>query len=367
MGGVLQWIALLHATHISYVISSKLQIMERDLASVPAKKRPTVRDVAALAGVSRGTVSRVINGGHWVSEEARKAVEAAIKETGYSLNQTARSLATGRSNSIAFLLTEPQHLLFEDPTFSILLRSCAEVLGEREIPMLLMVSGTEQERKRNTQYIASGHVDGVIVVSSHRDNPIIRDLIAKNIPTVSCGAPLGFEDQIGYVAVDELGSARRMVEYLQKKGHQKIAIITGPLDTPGGLFRLDGYRLAMGQDFDESLVAHGDYSRASGSDAMRELLSRRQDIDAVFAASDLMAAGAISTLQEMGKSVPDDIAVAGFDDNAMAATLTPSLTTMKQPFDRIAAEVVRVLLAVLDGEERATVILPATLVERESA
>lgn len=341
--------------------------MDSNLASVPAKKRPTIRDVAAKAGVSRGTVSRVINGGHWVSDEARVAVEAAIKQTGYSLNQTARSLATGRSNSIAFLLTEPQHLLFEDPTFSILLRSCAEVLGELEIPMLLMVSGTDRERKRNTEYIASGHVDGVIVVSSHKDNPVVSDLIAKNIPTVACGAPLGFEDRVGYVAVDEVGSARRLVEYLKAKNHRKIAMITGPLDTPGGLLRLDGYRLAMGPQFDESLVAHGDYSRGSGAKSIIELLARHPDLDAVFVASDHMAAGAISALQELGKSVPGDIAVAGFDDHPMASSMTPTLTTMKQPFDRIAAEVVRILLAVIEGEEHATVILPATLVERESA
>lgn len=332
----------------------------------PAKKRPTVRDVAAAAGVSRGTVSRVINGGHWVSDEARSAVEAAIKATGYSLNQHARSLATGRSNSIAFLLTEPQHLLFEDPTFSILLRSCAEVLGEREIPMLLMVSGTEKERKRNTEYIASGHVDGVIVVSSHRDNPVIGELAAKGIPTVACGAPLGFEDQVGYVAVDEVGSARRMVDYLRNK-YRKIGIITGPLDTPGGLLRLDGYRLSMGNDFDETLVVHGDYSRVSGAQAARELLERHPDVDAIFAASDLMAAGAVSALKDMGKSVPDDIAVAGFDDHAIASNISPKLTTMRQPFDRIANEVVRVLLAVIEGDEHAAVILPATLVERDSA
>lgn len=332
----------------------------------PAKKRPTVRDVAAAAGVSRGTVSRVINGGHWVSDEARSAVEAAIKATGYSMNQHARSLATGRSNSIAFLLTEPQHLLFEDPTFSILLRTCAEVLSEREMPMLLMVSGTEKERKRNTEYIASGHVDGVIVVSSHRDNPVIGELASKGIPTVACGAPLGYEDQVGYVAVDDVGSARRMVEYLRGK-YNKVAIITGPLDTPGGLLRLDGYRLAMGDNYDPELVLHGDYSRASGAAAMRKLLERRPDVDAVFVASDLMAAGAIGAAKEAGKSIPRDIAIAGFDDHALASTITPTLTTMKQPFERIAQEVVRVLLGVINGDEHAAVILPATLMERDSA
>ena len=109
-------------------------------------RRPTIRDVAATAGVSRGTVSRVINGGHWVSPEARDAVERAIAETGYTANHHARSLATGRANSLAFLLTEPQHLLFSDPTYALLLRGAAEALTQRSMTLVLLVAGTPQER-----------------------------------------------------------------------------------------------------------------------------------------------------------------------------------------------------------------------------
>ncbi len=336
------------------------------MPSPNAKKRPTIRDVAAAAGVSRGTVSRVINGGHWVSPEARAKVDAAIKATGYSMNQHARSLATGRSNSVAFLLTEPQHLLFEDPTFSILLRSCAEQLGEREIPMLLMVAGTPSERRRNTEYIASGHVDGVILVSSHEDNPVVGDLLAKDIPVVACGMPLGYEDRIGWAAVDELASSRRMTQYIKDHGRSVVATITGPLDTPGGRFRLEGYRDAMGDEYTDELVAYGDYSRKSGHDAVLELMERRPDIDGIFVASDLMAAGAITALNTLGRSVPGDVSVAGFDDHALAAQLDPPLTTMRQPFDRIAAEVIRLLLDVIDGREYAAVTVPTQLIERQS-
>lgn len=139
--------------------------------SVP-HRRPTIKDVAAAAGVSRGTVSRVINGGHWVSPAALAAVNEAIRTTGYQANNHARSLVTGRSNSVAFLLTEPQHLLFEDPTFSILLRGAAQALAERKMPLLLMVAGDADERRRITDYVGAGHVDGVLVVSSHAGSPV---------------------------------------------------------------------------------------------------------------------------------------------------------------------------------------------------
>lgn len=332
-----------------------------------ARKRPTIRDVAAAAGVSRGTVSRVINGGHWVSPEALTAVQEAIRTTGYSMNQHARSLATGRSNSIAFLLTEPQHLLFEDPTFSILLRGAAEALGQREMPLLLMVAGTTEERRRITDYITAGHVDGVLLISSHRDNPMVKSLLRAEIPVIACGVPIGYEDSVGYVSADDVGGARKMTQHLRDSGRTTIATVTGPLDTPGGTMRLAGYKEALGESFDESLVRHGDYSREGGRAAMAELLEARPDLDAVFVASDLMAAGAMTAIKDSGRSIPGDVAVGGFDDSGLAATLDPPLTTMRQPFERISSEMVRLLLEVVDGQEPAAVTLPATLVRRESA
>lgn len=332
-----------------------------------SSKRPTILDVAAAAGVSRGTVSRVINGGHWVSPGSFAAVNEAIKTTGYAANQHARSLVTGRSNSVAFLLTEPQHLLFEDPNFSVLLRGVAEELAKREMPLLLMVAGTPDERRRITGYVAAGHVDGVLLISSHEGNPMLAELLKQKVPTVVCGVPLGYESRVGFVAADDRGGARRMTQYLLDSGRSHIATITGPMDTPGGTLRLDGYRDAVGPGFDESLIAYGDYSRERGRQAMLELLERRPDLDAVFVASDLMAAGALGALQEIGRSVPGSVAVGGFDDSGVAAAVYPALTTMHQPFGRISAEMVRLLLEVIDGQEPAAITLPTSLVRRESA
>lgn len=330
------------------------------------RRRPTIKDVAAAAGVSRGTVSRVLNGGKLVSPQAAHAVQAAIRTTGYQTNNHARSLVTGRSNSIAFLLTEPQHLLFEDPTFSILLRAAAESLGARGIPLLLMVAGNAEERRRITDYVSAGHVDGVLVVSTHRGSPMIPALLARGIPAVACGAPLGLENEVGYVEADEIGGASQMVRHLRSRGRSRIATITGPLDTPGGLKRLDGYRSELGEEYDDSLVAHGDYTRAGGERAMEELLRRRPDLDAVFVGSDLMAAGALAALAAAGRRVPEDVAVGGFDDSGLAATLQPPLTTMRQPFERIAQEMIRLLLEVVEGQQPAAITLPTSLVERAS-
>ena len=241
----------------------------------PARRRPTIRDVAAAAGVSRGTVSRVINGGHWVSPGALAAVEEAIRTTGYSANQHARSLVTGRSNSVAFLLTEPQHLLFEDPNFSILLRGAAQALAARGMPLLLMVAGTPEEQRQVSTYVGAGHVDGVLAISSHAGNRLLDELVRQGIPMIACGIPLGYEGSVGYVAADDLAGGRRMTRHLLDGGRTRVATITGPLDTPGGRLRLEGYRQELGSSFDESLVAHGDYSRDGGVAAMRALLSRR--------------------------------------------------------------------------------------------
>ena len=330
------------------------------------RRRPTILDVAEEAGVSRGTVSRVINGGHWVSPQALAAVQEAIRTTGYQINHHARSLVTGRSNSVAFLLTEPQHLLFEDPNFSILLRGAAQALGKRGMPLLLMVAGTPAEVERVVDYVAGGHIDGVLLISTHADNPVVGSLQRRGIPTIACGAPLGFESKVGYVSADDLGGARQMTRHLLDGGRTRIATVTGPMDTPGGRLRLEGYRQELGERFDSELVDNGDYTREGGAAAMRRLLERRPDLDAVFVASDLMAAGALVALRQAGRRVPDDVAVGGFDDSGLAATLEPPLTTMRQPFERISHEIVRLLLEVIDGNEPAAMILPTTLVVRSS-
>jgi DNA-binding LacI/PurR family transcriptional regulator len=338
------------------------------VTSTPAKKRPTINDVARVAGVSRGTVSRVLTGGHWVSPDASAAVTAAIAETGYRVNPHARSLATSKANSVAFLLTESYERLFDDPNFAILLRGAATALAQSDIPLVLLMAGNEAEQRRATEFITGGHVDGVLLVSSHQGKQDFLPEISKaGVPAISCGIPLGFERKIGYVAADDFSGAQEMVRYLQEIGRSRIATIAGPQDTSGGVTRLRGYRDELGDAVVEDRIAYGDYGFASGERAMHELLERAPDIDAVFVGNDLMARGAITAIESTGRRVPEDIAVGGFDDSPAALDGSPTITTMRQPFERISQEMVRLLLAAIDGEATAAMTIPTQLVRRESA
>jgi DNA-binding LacI/PurR family transcriptional regulator len=323
-------------------------------------------DVAAVAGVSRGTVSRVLNGGHNVSKPALDAVQRAIRKTGYVVNQHARSLVTQRSHSVAFVLSEPQERLFEDPNFHVLLRGCTQSLAEHDITLVMTIAGTQEERRRVSRFVTSGHVDGALLVSTHMGSRLIDDLRGRGVPVVACGRPLGHERDLAYVAADDRDGARQMVQYLLSKGRRTIGMITGPLDTPGGVDRLAGYRDVLGSVPDR-LVVTGDYVRDRGEAAMERLLSQAPDLDAVFVASDLMAAGALTALRRAGRRVPDDVAIGGFDDSSMATAVSPALTTIRQPLTRISAEMVRLLLALIAGDPPATVILPTELVVRDSA
>ncbi|WP_405019691.1 LacI family transcriptional regulator [Kitasatospora sp. NBC_00070] len=334
------------------------------------RRPPTIHDVAAEAGVSRGTVSRVLQGGHNVSPAALEAVNAAIRKLGYVVNRAARSLVTQRSGSVAFLLTEPQERFFEDPNFVSLLRGCTAALAEHDIPLILMTAGNEAERRRVTRYLAAGHADGVLLVSSHAGNPILAELRQAELPVVSCGKPLGHRGRLAYVAADDREGAKEMVRHLLDSGRRRVATVTGPQDTPGGVERLAGYREVLaeyGLPYDERLVAEGDYSRAGGEAATDLLLGRSPDLDALFVASDLMADGALTALARAGRAVPGQVAVGGFDDSSVAPTTRPPLTTIRQPWDRISEEMVRLLLAQIAGDDPSTVILPTELVIRDSA
>ena len=328
--------------------------------------RPTIRDVAKVAGVSRGTVSRVLNGGTFVSDESRAKVEDAIARTGYVASSSARSLATGRAGSIGFLLTETQHLLFEDPNFSTLYREAAAALARRDLPLVLMVAGTEAERTQVLRYIKAGHVDGVLLVSSHEGNPVAEELLNAGVPTIACGVPMGFEDRVGYVAADDSAGARAMTRHLLDRGARRIGMVAGPADTSGGQERLAGFLDVVGADHDPALIEHADYTRLGGAEAAGRLLEAHPDLDALFVASDLMAAGALRTLAEAGRRVPEDVLVGGFDDSAFALSTTPQLTTMRQPFGRVSEEMVRLLLGRIEGDDPAAVVLPTQLVVRGS-
>ncbi len=317
--------------------------------------------------MSRGTVSRVLNGGHHVSPVALAAVNRAIRHTGYVVNHHARSLVTQRSESVAFIVSEPAERLFADPNFSVLLRGCTQALATHDIGLFLCMASSDDERSRVTRFVAAGHVDGALLVSTHAGDPLPDMLSKAGVPYVACGVPLGHESSVAYVAADDRGGARAMVSYLRDLGRSRIATVTGPLDLPGGQSRLDGYRDVLGPSYDLALVAEGNYTQESGEAAMSALLDRAPDLDAVFVASDVMALGALVALRQAGRRVPEDVAVGGFDDSPAAVAARPALTTIRQPFRRISGEMVRLLLAAIDGEPPAAVILPTEMVRRQSA
>lgn len=333
-----------------------------------SRRRPTISDVAAQSGVSRGTVSRYLQGGHWVSPASAEAIAGAIERTGYRVNPHARSLVTNRTNSVGFLLSEDTVSLFEDPNFAVLLRGVAAALAEQNVSLVVLMAGTSDEQRRASEYIQQGHVDGVLLVSWHSSGiELISRLHAAGIPMIACGVPLGFEKKVGWVAADDHEGARTAVAHLRSVGRRRIATIAGPQDTSGGTARLAGYRVELGDDVDERLIGSGDYSVASGARAMSALLAASPDIDGVFAANDRMAVGAMQVITESGRRIPEDVAVVGFDDAPIATTTEPQLTTMRQPFDRVTSEMVRLLLQVIAGSTPAAVLLPTELVIRGSA
>jgi DNA-binding LacI/PurR family transcriptional regulator len=324
-----------------------------------------MEDVAAVAGVSRGTISRALNGGRNVSPTAMAAIRKAIAQTGYVVNPHARSLVTQRSRTVAFILSEPQERLFEDPNFNILLHGCTQALAAHDLMLVMAIAGSAADRDRVSRYVNGGHVDGALLVSTHSGNPIMNEL--RGIPVVACGTPLGHERELAYVAADDRGGARQMTRYLRERGRAVVATITGPPDTPGGVQRLAGWREVLGADASDRLVATGDYTRKGGEAAMNRLLASAPQLDAVFVASDLMAAGALAALRQAGRRVPADVAVGGFDDSPVATSVQPALTTIRQPLPRISTEMVRLLRDLIDGQPPARVILPTELIRRDSA
>ncbi len=233
-----------------------------------------------------------------------------------------------------------------------------------------MIAATPEERSRAVAYLSGGHVDGVLLVSPHSGDPLLSQLVQAEVPIVACGRVLGHEQVISSVSADDRSGGRSAVEHLLAAGRRRIAMITGPLDTSGGVDRLQGYTdalLAHGVEVEPARIMHGDWSRESGAAAMRALLEQAPDLDAVFVASDSMAAGTLPVLRAAGRSVPDDVRVVGFDDTGLAETLDPPLSTVHHPLERIADEMVRLLTDVVAGRTPLSITVPTTLVLRQSS
>ncbi len=330
--------------------------------------RATVHDVAAAAGVSRGTVSRVLNGGY-VSPTARAAIEAAIQSVGYVPNTAARNLVRQRSQAVAFLAHEPHSLFLEDPNIGSVMLGANEALSMADYQMVCLVIDSDRDTERVSRYLAGGFVDGAIIVSARSHDPITRAVTRLGLPTTFVGHPpdLG---SMPWVGIDNVAAAREITARLVATGRHRIGMIAAALDRDSGTDRFEGFRQALGDRFDPHLVAEVPlYEYGGGLAGMEELLRRDPEIDGVFAASDAVAAGAVEALRAAGRGIPEDVGIVGFDDSTWARRSRPALSTVHQPAARLGRRAAEVVLAQLRGEdvEREGILLDTPIVWRGSA
>ncbi|MFF1449741.1 LacI family DNA-binding transcriptional regulator [Streptomyces sp. NPDC058274] len=331
------------------------------------RRPPTLDEVALRAGVSVGTVSRVINNRRHVSSKARQAVESAVAELGYVPNVAARSLASQRRGAVVLAISSDDPALFANLFFAEVITGVNAVMEETDLELLLVLAASERGRARLARILQSQGADGVMLLAVRENDPLTKVAEAGGVPVVHGGRPLDRAPR-WYVDADNRGGARQAVEYLISTGRRAIGTVTGPLDMHAGVSRYLGFREAVAlAGLKDHRVAHADFSEAGGAAATTRLLDEHPDLDAVFVASDAMAAGALRVLRERGRSVPEDVAVVGFNDVLTAQHTQPALTTIHQPIVALGSEMTRMLVRVLGGEEPTPLILPTELVIRGSA
>ena len=347
----------------------------------------TVEEIAKLAGVSRATVSRVVNHRPNVRPEVRERVQQVIALHHYQPNRAAQSLATRQAHAIGLIVPNSFPLLFNDIFFPRLIQGIAEVCNTHDYIVTValttsssitssstasstaLVAEPERQVAQFERILSSGAIDGMIVANASLDDPLFPLLRDSRLPFVLVGRGPASAD-LSYVDVDNLLGGRLITEYLIGLGHRRIGIVGGPLERAAGQDRLQGYQQALdaaGIPFDHALTACGDFTEASGYAAALRLLPARPT--AIFACSDLMALGVLRAAADAGLSVPDDLSVAGFD-NFLAATATqPPLTTVAQPvieLGRAAAELLLELIHTREAPRARQCILPVELVVRQS-
>lgn len=329
---------------------------------------PTLETVAALAGVSRSTVSRVINSSPKVTPEALAAVNKAIEVLGYVPNRAARSLASRRTQAIALVIPENTARFFADPYFASVIQGAAMRLASTDYTLTLLIA-SETDPEKTRRYLQAGNVDGALILSHHSDD---RSYVAlsRRLPVVFGGRPANADGGVPpiYVDVDNTAAARAVTELLISSGRRRIATIAGPANMTAGLDRLDGWRQALtAAGLPTDLVEHGDFTPESGSSAMERLLDRGEPIDGLFAASAQMADGALSVLRARGLVVPRDLGVVTFDDDYFAQRATPPLTTVDQDESAVGVTIAELLMRSIEGEDVPRVtMMPTRLIDRAS-
>lgn len=338
----------------------------------PQDERPTLEDVAAYAGVSRSTASRALNDDAYVSSRSRAKVLDAARDLGYSPNQAARSLVTRRTGAVAVILSEPEAKVLDDPYFATVMHAAYRELATTGVQMLLMFVDSRDDVPRTIRFLEGGHVDGALVFAPHQGDPLPTALRLLRLPIVFGGRPGTGRRGVHAVDFDNRAGARLAVRHLLSTGRRRIGTVTGMLDHPAAADRLAGWQEALtdaGLDPD-GLSEAGDFTMASGERATATLLDRVPGLDAVFAASDMMAAGAMRALRAAGRAIPGDVAVVGFDDQPnLAPAMDPPLTSVHQDPREQIRHMVRRLMSLLAGEKVGpdTTVLPVTLTLRDSS
>jgi DNA-binding LacI/PurR family transcriptional regulator len=330
---------------------------------------PKLADVARLAGVSPATASRVLTGSARVRQPTMDKVQEAMTRLGYVRNRAAPTRVRSRPGAIALVYCEEAAKTFVDPFFARMLWKLSKTLDSADQQLILLTLHSPREYYTVSRYLQAGHVDGALLVSMHSRRDF--DFAGLGIPLVLCGRPAKGEGNLSYVDADNVGGARMAVAYLIDSGRKAVATIAGPSDMSPGIDRLLGYRKAMTSVgvSDPGMIAYGDFGIVSGEHAMYRLVDHRPNLDAVFVASDLMAAGALRALRRLGRRVPDDVAVIGFDDSPLSQHTDPRLSTVRQPVDAMAAQMASELLAIIanPGSEPIHIILDTELILRDSA
>ena len=310
-------------------------------------KRPTSADVATRAGVSRTTVSFVLNerADVKIPDDTRRRVRDAARELGYHPHASARHLAGGRSQVVALVLRQSPEQVAGDALLVETIRGLASAARTKGFRVLVEPLSQDGSSPTYADLLQAQHADGLIISGPRVDDEALIDLIREDFPIVLQGSLPGVD--VTSVDVDNAAGAQGAVEHLIALGHRRIACITNaPIVYTAARARLGGYRTALDQaglPIIPALVEEAAFDAPSGHAAMARLLARTS-FDAVFVASDVVALGAIGALREAGRRVPDDVSIVGFDDIPLAAYFDPPLTTVRLPAFELGQAAGRALL-----------------------
>jgi len=329
----------------------------------------TIKEIAKLAGVSRSTVSRVINNDPNVSDHTREKVQAIIDEQEYRPNPVARSLISGRTHVLGLVIPMAFSSLFTDPFFSLLSQGISSTCTANNYTLMLWLIEPDYEKRANDNILNNRLIDGIIVASNVIDDPLIEGLIARKVPLLQIGR--NNCPDVSSVDADNVHGATMAVRHLVNIGRKNLATVTGQMNRYSGQDRLTGFKRGLQEKnlpILEERIAFGDFTEKGAYLQTKTLLSRTK-FDGMFVASDMMSFGAIRAIQEAGLCVPDDIAVVSFDDIPAAARHHPPLTTVRQPIHQMGSIAAQTLIDQLDNNDTATprrIILPTELVLRET-